>query len=103
MQGLCKPTVSCGDTICNNNENCATCPGDCPTNGKKCCNGVIKDCCVAEDCYSDPSACVQGVCKVDGTCGTIHCVVPYLCCVDEVCDSCGGIGGIGNFGGQAAY
>jgi hypothetical protein len=45
----------CGDAICNNGENCATCPGDCGiTSGQVCCGGTVYtgECCSDSDCSS---------------------------------------------------
>ena len=59
----------CGDTICNNGENCDTCSGDCGCGGGTYCNGGA--------CIAAPY-CGDGSCNED----------VYSCCTD--CGGCNG-------------
>ncbi|MFC1611087.1 MopE-related protein [Myxococcota bacterium] len=62
----------CGDSVCNavHGEDCDTCPSDCPTAGDEvCCSGVLHsgDCCDNQDC-SAPDTCVGWSCLPPSTC-----------------------------------
>jgi len=50
----------CGDSACNGNEDCSSCPDDCLNLGEVCCSGVVHagDCCVNVDCTS-PEICIS--------------------------------------------
>ena len=72
----------CGDGICNNDENCGTCPSDCYTPlGYVCCDGVLHpgNCCTNADCSAGAS------------------------CVSYSCTYGGGGGGGGTTGGTTSY
>ena len=75
MRELCD---TCGDNICNNGENCASCQhdcGKCSTCGDGTCNGDKGETCAS--CQND-----CGVCSV---CGNNKCEPPY-----ETCTNCAG-------------
>jgi len=84
----------CGDTLCNGNENCLSCPGDCGqccgngncepqygedcqicsidcsiSSGEVCCSGVIYsgNCCVGTDCTA-PDTCINNMCSSSTQC-----------------------------------
>ncbi len=69
---------ACGDSICNSNEDCSSCPSDCPTaSGKVCCSGTqyTGNCCSSSDCSPGQ------------TCSSYSCVVSGPACGNGVCES----------------
>ncbi len=91
---LCYWAPYCGDSRCNNNETCASCPGDC---GSCCGNGACDN---GEDCASCPgdcgACCGNGACDHGESCSSCShdcgpCCTPY--CGAPYCgqgDGCGG-------------
>gem|GEM_PF-3516600 len=59
----CQASTECDDGICDEDENCTSCPEDCLDEGQVCCDDIAYDgnCCSDEDCISDET-CESHVC-----------------------------------------
>lgn len=101
----------CGDTKCNGEETCATCPTDCGSCLETCGNGTCggnETCSTCQqDCGDCPAVCGNGQCETNEGCGT--CPADCGCggagqvCYQDVCctpsctnvtcgsDGCGGV------------
>ncbi len=67
-----KDNAYCGDGICN--EDCSTCPSDCQSDYRVCCNGewLLGDCCTDDDC-NERYACEDNDCVYQNPCdGGVH-------------------------------
>ncbi len=64
----CTGADCCGDGSCDSgDENCSTCPKDCPVpDGSMCCDGIViqGDCCIDSDCQ-DAQICHNNQCVTD--------------------------------------
>lgn len=86
------PPPSCGDTLCNGDETCATCPADCGECPAFCgdglCNGD-ETCATCEaDCGACPAICGDASCNGEETCETceIDCGECPSPCGNTICD-----------------
>ena len=94
-QGVCS---WCGNTLCDGQETCLTCPGDCGKCTSACGDGTCdagetcKDC--SADCGKCPTACGDGKCdpKANEDCKTCpgDCGKCPATCGDGACDKAGG-------------
>ncbi|MEM4153137.1 MAG: NosD domain-containing protein [Candidatus Pacearchaeota archaeon] len=87
----------CGDGICNNNENCTTCPEDCHSCGDGCCSpeyGESYSNCWQDCCY--PEGVNRPVLPLHVCCPGLNTVIPYdMNCVANQFWQCAGCEAIG--------
>ena len=86
MNPVCEASSMCGDSWCQNDEDCVSCPqdcGSCPECGDNLCNGD-------ETCQSCPGDC--GACCGNGNCQSLYgedkisCPEDCIVCGDSSCD-----------------
>jgi hypothetical protein len=81
--------ASCGDGVCNGDEDCSTCPNDCgqcqPRCGDGICNGLETCRSCPGDCGACPPICGDGTCDTSENCNNCSadcgiCPGQTLCC-----------------------
>jgi hypothetical protein len=84
--GLCESPVVCGDDMCEEGEDCKSCPDDCG----ECCGNTMcealhgEDCTTCpEDCGECPAECGDGVCHEGETC--VNCLQDCGDCEGSCC------------------
>jgi hypothetical protein len=84
--GVCDVVAECGDNMCDDNEDCKSCPADCgECCGNDACEALLGETCETcpADCGACPEACGDNVCGDDENC--VNCAADCGDCTGSCC------------------